>query len=1038
MKAACTIALILLNAWCSHAQLQPVTRFVNFGAKDGLVDKYVYTSAQDKKGYMWFGTSSGLCRFDGHNFIYVHSPLDKPGNAIGNILISITEDDKGNFWLGSMSSLQWFNPQTHTFSLPSQNNTVVRQMLRGNGHVIFKGLNGKMWIGTQYNFFFCFNPKDSAFTHFENYPANASKQVFAIYETPDAVYAIHPEGIYTFTPSGKYTGFYRIPKDDIANAAMEKKGKRIILTTNSAGLFFFDLNSKAYDTTFWANNQLSKFSLFSIMEDEAGNYYIGSYPLIYVDNNAKKLSLFDNNIKDEFNLGVSKVCYLFADREKNTWICSHYGLSMKPWQNGQVRQISLTDPISKNTVEPLGLADDDKYIYVTNTSTAGLVYIEKATAKVSAIENTTGKTIEEKRISGIIKTPDGKLFCADEKHIFLLEMPSKKFASVGLVDQNGKPLINVGKNVFDRYGNIYIQSRGNGMYVWQYPSKQVTHFNIWEVDNRETPKSNNRLQPGLCDRNGNIWILANESVFTFNPKEKIFTRVDTSLSNDGILFKDLSGITEDYNGHIWITSLSAGLFEIIGHAKTFTINRYNRQSAIGLNTDYLYSAKTSPVDSSLWISSLNGLIHFDPKKKIVLSYLSKQNGMLQDAAGYGNDILSNSLLVQMNYGVFNFVNLANYKKNNFAPDVQFNSIRVMNKEMLTGNNDSIATLKLNHAQNYLQFEFAALAFNNADRNTYIWKLANVDTAWVQGGNVNHVSYSALKPGKYIFKVKARNCDGVEGPEKTISIIIEPPFYLTWWFIAGGILLATGLFLSWNRFRINQVRREEKIKADFQKQIAEVEMKALRAQMNPHFLFNSLNSIQKFILKNQQEEASAYLTKFSRLIRLILDHSNQHYIPLNSELEQLNLYLEMESMRFDKMFSYKILVDEKLKQQNPEIPSMLIQPFVENAIWHGLLHVPDDSARKLLINFENREKNELNVMIDDNGVGREKSAEIKSKQLVQRSSYGMKITEDRITILNKTENTHARCEIIDKKNNLGAAMGTTVLLSIPLKYLNKPI
>jgi LytS/YehU family sensor histidine kinase len=210
------------------------------------------------------------------------------------------------------------------------------------------------------------------------------------------------------------------------------------------------------------------------------------------------------------------------------------------------------------------------------------------------------------------------------------------------------------------------------------------------------------------------------------------------------------------------------------------------------------------------------------------------------------------------------------------------------------------------------------------------------------------------------------------------------------------------------------------------------MKALRAQMNPHFIFNSLNSIQKYILKNEHFEASQYLTKFSRLIRLILDHSNQNSISLNSEIEMLKLYVEMESLRFDNKFDYKIITDENLQPDMVEIPSMLVQPYVENAIWHGLLH--KETKGTLQLSFTKGEKNNLVVAIEDDGIGRQKAAELKSKQVLKKKSYGMQITEDRIAIINRVQHINATSAITDLEDENGNARGTKVELNIPLKPL----
>ncbi|MBN8566983.1 MAG: histidine kinase, partial [Flavobacteriales bacterium] len=224
-----------------------------------------------------------------------------------------------------------------------------------------------------------------------------------------------------------------------------------------------------------------------------------------------------------------------------------------------------------------------------------------------------------------------------------------------------------------------------------------------------------------------------------------------------------------------------------------------------------------------------------------------------------------------------------------------------------------------------------------------------------------------------------------------------------------------------------------LKSIYAQQIAEIEMKALRAQMNPHFIFNSLNSIQKYILKNDSFAASQYLTKFSKLIRLILDHSNQNYILLSSEVELLKLYIEIEALRFDNQFDHELILDDSLNTDIIQIPSMIIQPYVENAIWHGLLH--KETKGKLTIEISDFDKNNIKVIISDDGIGRQKAMELKSKQVLKKKSYGLQITESRISILNKTQSSKTTLKIHDLKDQDGNALGTKIELIIPIQTLN---
>lgn len=225
------------------------------------------------------------------------------------------------------------------------------------------------------------------------------------------------------------------------------------------------------------------------------------------------------------------------------------------------------------------------------------------------------------------------------------------------------------------------------------------------------------------------------------------------------------------------------------------------------------------------------------------------------------------------------------------------------------------------------------------------------------------------------------------------------------------------------------RQAQLILTDTQQKMAEVEMKALRAQMNPHFIFNCLNSINRYIVKSDQVTASRYLTRFSKLIRLILDNSASKNVSLSNELEALKLYIEMEALRFDKKFTYEISIDKNVNADSIEVPPLIIQPYVENAIWHGLLH--KNGGGQLMISIKMKEENMLECVVEDNGVGRKKSAELKSKSATSRKSLGMQLTQHRLSLLNRQAQTNASVAIVDLTNNLQEPAGTKVILLIPV-------
>ena len=250
------------------------------------------------------------------------------------------------------------------------------------------------------------------------------------------------------------------------------------------------------------------------------------------------------------------------------------------------------------------------------------------------------------------------------------------------------------------------------------------------------------------------------------------------------------------------------------------------------------------------------------------------------------------------------------------------------------------------------------------------------------------------------------------------------------FLALGILIFRSLSLK----RKNERLQNEKRQAELQQKAAELEMQALRAQMNPHFIFNCLSSINKFILKNDTDTASDYLTRFSRLIRQSLTNSQLSLIPLSDEIEMLRLYLDMERLRFSESFNYNIIYENTIEPETIYIPPMLLQPFCENAIWHGLMHKEGPGKLDVIMSVAN---GELQCIIADNGIGREKAAELKStfRQAQgdkRQKSFGLKITTERLALFNDEKSVHSFYkteDVLDPNRNIA---GTKVIVNIKFR------
>ncbi len=356
-------------------------------------------------------------------------------------------------------------------------------------------------------------------------------------------------------------------------------------------------------------------------------------------------------------------------------------------------------------------------------------------------------------------------------------------------------------------------------------------------------------------------------------------------------------------------------------------------------------------------------------------------------------------------------------------------------------------IRLKNDQNFFSIGYTCNNYILEEDNTYRYKLEGIDHKWIEAGTRTMAFYTALPPGSYHFYLRAANNDGIWGePKKLLTITIVPAWYQTWWFKTAIALLITVTAYAFYHQRLMQERvkhladkraaelkqREAELKqitTEFEKQLAETEMAALRSQMNPHFIFNVLNSINRFILSNDKNTASDYLVEFSRLIRLTLENSKAAKVPLQNDLEALRIYIEMEKLRFGNKFTFSMETEENIDPQYLHIPPLLVQPYVENAIWHGLMQ--RDTPGHLLVQVTQPEENVLKVVVQDNGIGRARAQEIKSKSATVHKSYGLQITSDRIKIVNKLHGIKATVTVEDLHDAVQQPKGTKVTLLIPV-------
>ncbi|MGB1217080.1 MAG: histidine kinase, partial [Saprospiraceae bacterium] len=472
------------------------------------------------------------------------------------------------------------------------------------------------------------------------------------------------------------------------------------------------------------------------------------------------------------------------------------------------------------------------------------------------------------------------------------------------------------------------------------------------------------------------------------------------------LHVDIRDIKKMRDGKLWVATKSEGVFILENDE---IIQQLNIKNGFPSND----VKKLYEDDSFIWIATGNGIAYLE-KGDTSLQTISVENGL---PPGQINDIIriKDQIILATNRGMVYF----NPDKISFerpSPTLEIRSIRINEKDTLITNN-----YELEYYEDNIKVAFRGIAFQISQPPNYQIKMDGLDENWLENTS-GQAEYPSLSPGKYTLNIRSKIIGSEWSEIKQIQFIIESPYWKKLWFFALLILGFILLFVSIGYRIYKGIERDAEIK----NKLRTYQMTALRAQMNPHFMFNSLNSIQQFILTQDKRAANKYLSNFAKLMRSILEMSDKEKISLDSEIEALGLYLELENLRFDNELDYKIEIDDNIDPKTKFLPSMLIQPYVENAIKHGLMH--KESDRKLHIYFC-MENEFLKCMIDDNGIGRETSKQIQKENKRTHQAKAMGLTEERLELLNKSSKKQLNVIIEDKYDNHKNSLGTKVVLFI---------
>ncbi|MBO9591373.1 MAG: histidine kinase [Niabella sp.] len=522
----------------------------------------------------------------------------------------------------------------------------------------------------------------------------------------------------------------------------------------------------------------------------------------------------------------------------------------------------------------------------------------------------------------------------------------------------------------------------------------------------------------FADRSDNWWFAQGRGLSYYDrQKDRLYTIRPPGSQKDNNIF----AVEQDASGMIY----ACGYYGVyIIDPQTLQI-KTTIDKRSGLETSYVIGL-LKDLEGNIWIIGNRGLACYAPQTG-ALTVFDENDGLIQSNHRVSSYYLApdGEVFIGTQTG-FNHFYPAGLKRKSYTPHVYITRLQAGNQVWGTLNNSR--PLVFEHQQNNLVFHYLTVNYRNGNAVRYRYRLKGFDTAYINAFKERQARYTNLPAGNYQFLAEASvNGKHWFAAANPVQFSITPAFWTTWQFRLLVLSAAFLIIFALYKWRIAQVKNESRLRRDFEIRLNELEHKALRTQMNPHFIFNSLNTINSFINTNDRLQAHQYITKFSRLVRLTLDHSRSKKIALKDELEVIKIYVALEQLRFDQRFTYTIDV-QNVDTDTIEIPAMIIQPFVENAILHGLLPAARPGQLKIVIA---EMQGMLSVTIEDNGIGRAAARKNKEQLNFNRKSHGMDITLKRIESFNSEHQVFKPVQITDLKDAQGMANGTRVEMLLAL-------
>jgi ligand-binding sensor domain-containing protein len=941
--------------------------YAHYGIAEGLAGATVYCITQDKDGFIWTGTEAGVSRFDGTHFKNFTTKDGLPDLEV----LQIFSDSKGRVWMAPFrkSVCFYYKGKIHN----QQNDSLLSHIhLRGNIDGFAEDAGGNILMQERTALHLV--GKDSSLIQYDSLDRMPIRECYAV--------------------SNSASGNFLAAAD---STIIEFSGKKCIRSIRVRWLVAKStLIAISPGMAVWSQSlatfAILPFSGKGIIHRPATKYY-RYISFSIVDDSLMYSNQLSGSLEYNINTGLTRkflsgiaVSRVFRDQSGSLWFTT-LGQGIFRLNSNELRTVRLAvgdegrsgvTAIAKigNT---LWVGDNHNYIYKLSLPDLAVrvskPLVHFLTSSVLFIDTMRGNRLLFAGNVGLAEgTPDLHFtrFCPGLLFKSAVRINSRQIL-VATIEWAG---------IFDL---VRFQLTDT---LWQERSTVVFY----------------RKDTFYVGTLNGLYRLVKGQSLQFLGERTPFLR------------KRISSLAESADGTLWIASSDdAG---IIGYKDNRQVAAITRQQ--GLTSDICRVLLVH--NNILWVGTDKGLnrVELDKPGYPVTKY-SSRDGLASDMI---NSLFVDSSRVYL--GTSDGLSFFDEKKpvNGEGCRLYLLSLTNSGRERIA----DTANLIIPYTDKRVRLEFAGISYRSAGDITYRYRMIGLDSTWRETKE-NFLEYPDLPAGNYEWQLIAINKFGNESRLLSLPMEVSVQFWKKPWFAVTAWLMSLALIWLLVSRRITHIRRQQREKERLMQKMSELENTALKSQMNPHFIFNCLNSIQQFIFAGNTAGANQYVTGLARLIRMTLNNSSRSLVSIEEEVDYLSSYLSMEKMRFKDKIDYLLTVDASIDQSAVLIPPMLIQPYVENGLQHGLANKP---AGKGFIGIKiNIHEDALIVTIEDNGIGRGGAAAKKTIELPGYPSKGMSLTEDRIGILNKLSGSNTRVEIIDLKDDTGAPAGTRIVIQLPL-------